>query len=204
MAKRVYISADYDLTSGDRNVVEVLNKWGKDDYHKVEFVDMAQVISGSVSVDNPDCRACDLKAEFNSQINASSVIIFVVGDKTSSRTAGASCERMRKEWYECECTPYKQNTKGSKNCKHFTTRDVGPGEDLGNINSYSYLRHEFEQAKRKGKQIIILYNSMITRESWLPYYMSDYKDRAFPFWTTNSKGERVGNYQLVKNLLGYE
>lgn len=28
MSKRVYISADYSEGSGDRNVVETLNKWG--------------------------------------------------------------------------------------------------------------------------------------------------------------------------------
>lgn len=86
MNKRVYISADYDEGSGDRNVVEELNKWGTDNYHKVDFVDMAKVVSGSVS-ENSDCRKCDLKSEFNSQINASSAVIFVIGDKTASRTA---------------------------------------------------------------------------------------------------------------------
>lgn len=80
MNKRVYISADYDEGSGDRNVVEELNKWGTDNYHKVDFVDMAKVVSGSVS-ENSDCRKCDLKSEFNSQINASSAVIFVIGDK---------------------------------------------------------------------------------------------------------------------------
>lgn len=44
MAKRVYISADYDENSGDRNVVDELNKWGQDDFHKVDFVDMAKVV----------------------------------------------------------------------------------------------------------------------------------------------------------------
>lgn len=54
MSKRVYISADYDPGNGDRNVVDELNKWGKDDLHKVDFVDMAKVVSGSVST-NPGC-----------------------------------------------------------------------------------------------------------------------------------------------------
>ena len=61
---RVYISADYSEESGDREVVEVLNKWSNDKLHKVNFLDMAQVVSGSVSKD-PDCRPCDLKKEFN-------------------------------------------------------------------------------------------------------------------------------------------
>ena len=55
MSKRVYISADYADGDGDRNVVEELNKWGQDKLHKVDFVDMAKVVSGSVS-STPDCR----------------------------------------------------------------------------------------------------------------------------------------------------
>lgn len=69
MEKQVYISADYDASHGDRNVVEVLHRWSEDDKHVVDYVDTAQVVSGSVSKD-PDCRACDLKKEFNDQINA--------------------------------------------------------------------------------------------------------------------------------------
>lgn len=41
MTKRVYISADYDPNDGDQEVVEELNKWGDDNKHKVNFVDMA-------------------------------------------------------------------------------------------------------------------------------------------------------------------
>ena len=39
MNKRVYISADYDEGSGDRNVVEELNKWGTDNYLKIPIVE---------------------------------------------------------------------------------------------------------------------------------------------------------------------
>lgn len=93
MSKRVYISADYSQYNGDRDVVEELQKWGNDSLHKVDFIDMSSVAAGSVASD-PDCRICDLKAEFNRQINASSAVIFVVGDKTRSRTAGQYCARV--------------------------------------------------------------------------------------------------------------
>ena len=52
----------------------------------MDFIDMSKVSSGSVS-ENQDCRICDLKQEFNKQINASSAVIFVVGNKTNWRTA---------------------------------------------------------------------------------------------------------------------
>lgn len=203
MSKRVYISADYSQDHGDRAVVEVLNKWGSDNWHIVDFVDMAAVKSGSVSRD-PDCRPCDLKKEFNKQINASSAVIFVVGDKTASRTAGSTCSRNTLTYSECTCTPYKQNTNGMKHCKMLYTYLTGPDDDIGEINSYSYLRHEFEQAKHRGNTIIIVYNSLYNQHAWLPSYMRGYESCAFPFWVKNQWGNRVGNYAAIKKALGYE
>lgn len=201
MSKRVYISADYDKDSGDRNVVDELNKWGADNYHKVDFCDMARVVSGSVS-NNPDCRICELKAEFNRQINASSVVIIVIGDKTRNRTAGSGCERANKS--QCTCTPYKQNAGGEKECKWSSISLSDPNGDVGSINTYSYLRHEFEQAKKRGKTIIVLYNSLRKESQWLPNYMSEYEDVAVPFWTQDRNSNRVGNYKLIKEALGYD
>lgn len=42
MSKRVYISADYAIENGDRDVVEELHKWGRDNLHKVDYVDTAE------------------------------------------------------------------------------------------------------------------------------------------------------------------
>ena len=203
MSKRVYISADYSVEDGDRDVVNELHKWGSDDLHKVDYCDTAQVVSGSVS-DDSDCRACDLKAEFNRQINASSAVIFIIGDKTASRTAGSACKR-NTEGVGCQCTPYKQNANGATHCKIWGNL-ITPSadQDLGEINMYSYLQHEFEQAKRKGKTIIIVYNSLNKQSGWLPSYMRGYADVAQPFWIFNTKGNKVGNYAYIKKELGYE
>ncbi|HAU84773.1 MAG TPA: hypothetical protein DCW90_04515 [Lachnospiraceae bacterium] len=201
MSKRVYISADY-ANNGDRDVVEKLNKWGRDNLHKVDFIDMSQVVSGSVSND-PDCRPCDLKREFNQQINASSAVIFIVGDKTASRTAGSSCSRASAPKENCSCTPYKQNTNGSKPCKVQNTSTPSKDSDVGNINTYSYLRHEFEQAKKHNNNIIILYNSLRKETKWFPSYMKGYESVAQAFWIKNDKGEKVGNYSYIKQVLGY-
>ena len=203
MSKRVYISADYDLYDGDQDVVDELKKWGSDNKHKVDFVDMAQVTSGTVA-DDPDCRICDLKEEFNRQINASSAVIFVVGNKTADRTAGSGCERGRKSQYECSCTPYKSNASGQKSCKVTSTNTPGANDNYGNINSCSYLHHEFEQARKKCKDIIIVYNSSRNESTWFPSYMNGFEGHAFPFWTYNESGKRVGNYQLIKNALGFD
>ena len=202
MAKRVYISADYSFDSGDRNVVAVLNQWGTDNLHKVDFIDMAKVVSGSISND-PDCRPCELKQEFNQQINASSAVIFVVGDMTAYRKAGSSCSRATEERLNCSCTPYKHNANGSQMCKVFQTFSREEDSDVGNINSFSYLRHEFEQAKKRKKPIIVVYNSLRKETSWLPSYMKDYESDAQPFWIKNYLGEKVGNYTYIKRVLGY-
>lgn len=201
MSKQVYISADYDVNNGDQDVVKELVKWGQDNKHKVDFVEMSNPSSGSVS-NSDDCRICDLKAEFNSQINASSAVIFIVGDMTKYRTAGNCCDRNTKEWYECYCTPYKKNSDGKKICKYINkTSETNGNVDI--INTYSYLRHEFEQAKKKGKPIIIVYNSTRKESSWLPSYMSGYKDEAHPFWKYNDNYDKVGDYEYIKEALGF-
>lgn len=200
MSKQVYISADYSEDSGDRDVVDELIRWGEDSKHKTDFIDMSQVASGSVSSDS-DCRICDLKAEFNRQINASSAVIFVVGDKTAERTAGSKCSRADKKSMTYYCTPYKDNTNGQKPCKYFST--CSAGEDVGNINKFSYLRHEFEQAKKRNKNIIIVYNSSRYERSWLPSYMEGYEAIAEPFWKFDENEKKVGNYDKIKEALGY-
>lgn len=201
--KRVYISADYSEKDGDREVVEILNKWGKDQLHKVNFVDMAKVVSGSVEKD-PDCRICDLKEEFNRQIAASSAVIFIVGDNTANRSAGCQCECWLNGPLVSECTPYKHNSGGKKKCKIWnynkeSTANINP------VNYYSYLEHEFKEAEFLNKKIIILYNSTRKELNWLPSYMYNPKYRllAAPFWIRNNKEEKVGNYQYIKNALGF-
>ena len=202
MSKQVYISADYSVYDGDRDVVDELNKWGSDNLHKVDFIDMSRVASGSVA-NAPDCRICDLKQEFNRQINASSAVIFVVGDKTALRTAGSACKRAGSEQYLCSCTPYKQNTNGTKPCKVTFTFTPGVNDNFGCINSCSYLKHEFMQTEKHNKKIIIVYNSLRKESEWLPSYMKKYEDSARPFWTKNYWGDKVGDYAYIKEVLGF-
>ena len=76
-------------------------------------------------------------------------------------------------------------------------------ENVGCINSYSYLRHEFEQAKKRNKKIIVVYNSTRYESDWLPVYMSEYKAAARPFWITDDSGYKVGDYYCIKEALGF-
>ena len=197
MNKQIYISADYANDDGDKEVVDMLNNWGRDNLHSINFIDMSKVASGSVSK-NSDCRPCDLKAEFNRQINASSLVIFVVGNKTGARTAGNSCTRADKSKFLYSCTPYKQNANGSKFCTKISAPYYGYENNVDEVNSYSYLRHEFEQAKKRNKPIIIVYNSTRYESNWLPSYMKGYENNAFPFWTIDFYGRKIGNYPRLK------
>ena len=202
MSKQVYISADYDPDSGDRLVVAELMKWSIDRLHKVEFIDMANPASGSVARSS-DCRPCELKAEFNKQINASSAVIFVVGNMTGLRRAGSQCARTELDYNQSMCTPFKQNANGQKPCKVPRTFPTGADDDLGNINNFSYLQHEFLQAQRRKKEIIIVYNSTRKEENWLPSYMRGYENIAKPFWTYDLYGRKVGDYFYIKEALGF-
>ena len=79
-------------------------------------------------------------------------------------------------------------------CKVFQTFSREEDSDVG---------HEFEQAKKRKKPIIVVYNSLRKETSWLPSYMKDYESDAQPFWIKNYLGEKVGNYTYIKRVLGY-
>lgn len=113
------------------------------------------------------------------------------------RCAGNNCHRNNNVL--CLCTPYKQNNSGSKTCKVITTK--GSKDFIGEINSYSYLEHEFKQSVIRKKKIIIFYNSTRNEINWLPKYMEEYKDFAVPFWIDNGNDAKSGNYQYLKEKL---
>jgi hypothetical protein len=203
MSKRIYISSDYDEGNGDRAVVDEFYKWNVDNRYSLEFADLAKVASGSVS-NNPDCRICDLKREFNKQINAVSAVVFIIGDRTKYRLAGSACCRHGKySNFGCICTPYKHNVYGSKPCKVWSEPTPWMTDNFSEINDFSYLRHEFEQARKKGKKIIVVYNSLYRQPNWLPRYLEGYADIVAPFWVKDIYGNKKGNYDYIKRQLGY-
>ncbi len=78
---------------------------------------------------------------------------------------------------------------GTKSCKVSTVVNASICADVGNINSYFYLQHEFEQAKKRNKIIIMRYNSLYKQSNWLPGYFSDYEDEAHLFWEKGLSGK---------------
>lgn len=200
--KHIYISADYDPIDGDLDVVNAIKKWGLDNLHSTNFIDMSDPKANNVIRDITDCRICDIKSEFNRQISASSFVLFIVGRKTKDRQAGSNCNRYFLPQNTCRCTPYQKNYLGAISCKIPNTTEPYDGH-VGCINSFSYLEHEFIEAisVKRADQIAIFYNSFYHQENWLPSYMKDYKEIAEPFWIYSPSGNQIGCYTRLKELL---
>lgn len=193
LKRRIYISADYDPISGDRQIIEKLYAWRDSGRHNIWFTDTAGVASGSVS-QSPDCRICELKLEFNKQINSSSLVLFIVGDRTAARCAGKACRNP-----DGLCTPYKGNTNGRQLCKYPYAQTDRSG-NVGAINQYSYLEHEWRQAVQREKNIAIIFNSSRLENKWLPKYMTECTYMSLPFWKYEFN-EKKPNYENIKNLI---
>ena len=65
------------------------------------------------------------------------------------------------------------------------------------------MQHEFEQARKRKKKIIIVYNSTRKESHWLPAYMKGYEEDAQPFWRLNDFHEKIGNYSYIKDVLEF-
>ena len=201
MGKRVFVSADwnepFDSRSWDKEVVDKIRKWVTDDRYDLE-IDCTDDVHDSVLDNNDDCRRCDIKGECGRHINRSSVIIFVVGDKTGTKAAGV-CDGI-------SCSPaYSGQTKSR--CKYYTS----PAEDIyeGGVsegNKMSYLKHEITKSAQKGKSVILVFNSMRKEENWIPsWYNTLLADGEFtelcrvPFWKNVERTKDC--YQDIKEFL---
>ncbi|MDR0326006.1 MAG: TIR domain-containing protein [Oscillospiraceae bacterium] len=208
MGKRVFVSADWkenesNPKSCDKNVVGRIREWADDDRRSIE-IDCTDDVHSSVLDTLDDCRRCDIKRECGSHINWSSIVIFVVGDNTATKSAGAcSCD---------ECSPA-YSGKEKLPCKLVwgtSSSDVRTwdGTLYKNEMGMSYLQYEITKAAQLGKSIIVVFNSMNKQESWIPsWYTTLLNDTSLtftekcrvPFWKDT---ERKGDcYQDIKEHL---
>ena len=58
--------------------------------------------------------------------------------------------------------------------------------------------------QKRNKKIIILFNSLRNEMDWLPSYMKGYEQNVHPFWKKNYWGEKVGDYDYIKEVLGVD
>ena len=159
MSKRVFVSADwkesFDKHSWDKEVVDRIRKWKNDSRYGVELICTDDVHNSVVS--NKDCRRCDIKEECRKYIKSSSVVVFVVGDNTASKKAGA-CDSI-------SCSPAYSGQQKSF-CKHYS--DINFANTFSGGREMSYLQYEITTAVIEKKSIILVFNSAYKQESWIP------------------------------------
>lgn len=159
MRKRVFVSADwkepFDLHSWDKTVVDRIRKWGNDACYGIELI-CTDDVHNSV-IENTDCRRCDIKEECGRYIKWSSVVVFVVGDNTATKKAGA-CDGV-------SCSPAYSGLQKSV-CKY--SKNKSSAIILSNEQKMSYLQYEITTAVSENKNIILVFNSMQKQESWIP------------------------------------
>ena len=198
MGKNVFVSADWkdhgNPESDDKDVVDRIRKWSDDLRYSTEFRYTDDVKDSVLKPSNPDCRRCDIKGECGDQIDWSSVVIFVVGDKVASKTAG--------ECNGVSCSPAYSGL-GTERCKYYKS----PAEDVDGGNGMSYLKFEITKAAREGKSILLVFNSVNKMESWIPsWYNTLCKDYIFtelgrvPFWN-EVKGTKDCYYDIKGYLM---
>lgn len=197
MSKRVFVSADwkkpFDSHSWDKEVVDRIRKWKYDNRYGVELICTDDVHDSVVK--NTDCRRCDIKEECGRYIKSSSIVIFVVGDNTASKKAGA-CDSML-------CSPAYSGQKKSF-CKYFFNK--GFANPFSGGREMSYLQYEITTAVLKKKSIILVFNSVYKQESWIPawyknlvknYYVNELCRVAF--WKDSNHTQDC--YQDIKTYL---
>lgn len=194
MSKRVFVSADwkepFDSHSWDKEVVDRIRRWKNDNRYGVDLI-CTDDVHNSVT-QNIDCRRCDIKEECGRYIKSSNVVIFVVGDKTASKKAGA-CDGI-------SCSPA-YSSLSKRNCKSNHSVQVYGWKEM------SYLEYEITTAIHEKKNIILVFNSVYKQENWIPtWYKNLLKDSVevkelccVAFW--KDKAHTQDCYQDIKNYL---
>lgn len=159
MRKKVYVSADwkepFDSHSWDKEVVNRIRRWNEDSRYGVELI-CTDDVHNSVTKDF-DCRRCEIKEECRKYISLSDVVVFVVGDNTASKKAGA-CDSM-------SCSPAYSGQPKSL-CKYFFNDKFANSFPRG--REMSYLQYEITTAVLTRKSIVLVYNSVYKQDSWIP------------------------------------
>lgn len=197
MRKRVFVSADwrepFNSHSWDKAVVDRIRQWNYDNRYGVDFI-CTDDVHNSVT-ENTNCRRCDIKKECGEYVKSSSVVIFVVGDNTGSKKAGA-CDGI-------SCSPAYSGQQKSY-CKYFF--NGSSNNPFLEWRGMSYLQYEITTAVLSEKNIVLVYNSAYKQESWIPgWYKSllrNYRVHELcrlAFWKDSS--HTMDCYQNIKPYL---
>lgn len=200
MGKNIFVSADWkddfvNSLSDDKIVVERIRTWSNSANYGVNFRYTDAVHKSVLNSNNPDCRRCDIKLECEHQIEWSSIVIIVIGDKTKTKGSGA-CDGQA-------CSPA-ESWKPKVPCKLV---HAAPGQET-NVVYYaeSYLEHEIRIALTLKKKIILVFNSVNVMIDWIPqFYLSEIVKNPnlelcrVPFWQDLRGGKDC--YTSIKRYL---
>lgn len=163
---RTYIAGDWDH---DKDAVEKLYKWNDSDHWSLSFTNAHDLMSSRDSSLN-----CTIKLSLKSRMDASKTFVLIVGNQTSSVTAG-SCR-----W-----------------CGSYNSRN---GYCVRNrwVDYRSFIKFECDKALEAGIKIIVLYKAATIDRSKCPEAVRYYGTHVAMIHRRND-GMYDWNYQAVKN-----
>lgn len=136
---KTYIAASFDH---DRDAVEKLYEWNKDNRLSFHFVDVH-----SLTKSYDSSRYCSIKKSLSDRMSVSKTFILIVGQHTNEVTKGA-CYR---------CSSYVHLFLSKPHCRCGYT-----------INNKSYIQYECDLAIRENAKIVVLYKSVNVERSLCP------------------------------------
>lgn len=138
---KTYIAASFDH---DRDAVEKLYEWNKDNKLSFHFVDVH-----SLTKSYDSSRYCSIKKSLSDRMSVSKTFILIVGQHTNEVTKGAC--------YNNGCGGYVRLLLSNPYCRYGYS-----------INNKSYIQYECDLAIRENAKIVVLYKSVNVERNLFP------------------------------------
>lgn len=159
---RTYIAGDWDH---DFDAVEQLHKWNNSNYWGLSFTD-----AHDLTQSRDTSKKCSIKSSLKQRMDASKRFVLIVGESTSSVTAG-SCK-----W----CDSYNSYHK-------YCVKDRS-------VDYRSYIKYECDKAVEAGIKIIVLYKAAVVDKNKCPESVKNegihmpmcYENNGLLYWNYSS------------------
>ena len=138
---KTYIAGDW---TGDRDLINKLDEWNKNQYLQLSFVNVHEVTQSSDSSLN-----CSIKRSLRKRLNITKTFVLIVGENTLTLRSGAC--------YLCRY--YNSGFRGYSTNPYCTNG--------GYIDNRSYIQYECEMALKdyyagELKNIVVIYNGLLS------------------------------------------
>lgn len=157
----------------EKDAIEILKLWNALNCLSLSFPDVHETTQAFDT-----SLPCSIKRSLKFRMNESYAFVFVVGESTRRLTKG-----------------------GCQNCKSYNSHTYSCCHS-SSIDYRSYIEYECEEAIKAKIPIIILYNSSIKRDDWIPDALSGARYREVPMyrWSGNKK---IWDYGEIKSSFDY-